>query len=50
MSDECEACGKKLVDSRLTHCSDHCLFENGPNGKSLSEVPVRFDFDSDPWV
>ena len=50
MSKHCEVCGKPLFDHRLTHCSDYCLFENGPNGESLSESPVFFDIDSKPWT
>ena len=50
MSERCEVCGKPLFDHRLTHCSDYCLFENGPNGESLSDSPVFFDIDSKPWT
>ena len=50
MSERCQECGKTLFDSGLTHCSDKCLFEIVANAKSLSDVPIRFDIDSDPWL
>ena len=47
MSETCENCGGKLVDPRLTHCSDRCLFSNIPSSaRSLSEIPVKFHI----WV
>ena len=50
MAERCEVCGKLLSDPRLTHCSDYCLFENGLNGDSLSDIPASFDIDSKPWT
>ena len=50
MGERCEFCGKPLVDHRLTHCSDYCLFKSGPTGDSLSDVSVSFDIDSKPWT
>ena len=50
MPERCVACGKPLFDPRLTHCSDYCLFENGPIGDSLSDDPVSFEIDSKPWT
>ena len=48
MSEYCKVCGNSLFDPRLTHCSDFCLFENEPNGESLSDNPVSFDINSKP--
>ena len=50
MSETCRECGKKLFDNNLTHCSDICLFRFVSYAKSLSDIPVRFNIDSDPWI
>ena len=36
MSKICNNCGKTLFDSRLTDCSDKCLFETVSHAKSFS--------------
>ena len=50
MAKYCSNCGKKLIDSRLTHCSEKCIFETVSVAKSLSNVPILFDMDSKPWT
>ena len=50
MSDKCMECGKKIHDHNVTHCSDACLFRSVSYAKSLSDIPIRFNIDSDPWI
>ncbi|WP_299292952.1 hypothetical protein [Nitrosopumilus sp.] len=50
MSDRCKGCGKKLIDSSMTYCSDACLFEIVSEAESLSEIPISFRIDEEPWV
>ena len=50
MPERCRECGKKIHDKNLTHCSDVCLFMFLSNAKSLSDSPIRFNIDTDPWI
>ena len=47
---ECEQCGKELLSSEITHCSDKCLFKELGDSKSVSGTPVELWGDNDPWI
>lgn len=47
----CKACGKKLKDSNLTHCSDECLMSVVGDSVSVYGNPtMNQDKEDDPWV
>ena len=50
MGKYCANCGKELMDSRLTHCSEKCIYESVSVAKSLADAPALFDIDSEPWT
>ncbi|WP_299291518.1 hypothetical protein [Nitrosopumilus sp.] len=50
MSEKCKGCGRKLIVSNISYCSDMCLFKIVSDAESLSEIPIRFKIDSEPWI
>ena len=50
MTSNCEACGKKLQDHTLTHCSNQCLFLQLKNSKSIGKDPIETWDNEDPWI
>ena len=47
----CVKCGKKMKNSKLTHCSDECLLSDIKSSKSLDENNgvKSWKEESDPW-
>jgi len=41
MKGECRNCGKLMEDSRLTHCSNVCIFEDYLKSKTISQSPIE---------
>ena len=52
MEKRCESCGKNLLDSSLTHCSDKCLFQIVEDSTSISQTPMEswFEATTEPWT
>ena len=50
LAKNCKTCGKKMNDSRITHCSEKCLFASIWNSKSISGTPIENWDDLDPWL
>ena len=48
----CKVCGKELDHTKLTHCSNKCIFANIWNSESISGIPIEtWDEDiEEPWI
>ena len=48
----CKVCGKELGDTRLTHCSNKCLFANVWNSESISGIPIETwdEGNEESWI
>jgi len=48
----CKECGKIMRLSKMSHCSDECLFTSIKDSKSLSQNSdaEQWGEESDPWI